>query len=483
MQTILDCYTDEPAGLGVPPYLGTYPRYIAGQLQDPFYLTIDDLRAYVKYGTRPPEPKPHQKTDITTYNLTKNFDRITEILNKTTELIIIVGVHTPGKYLSAMPGTINELRRLLKGIECRKILTGPAVHGTQLHGGKRAERMDDEMFDEVRVFDENYETVKEAAVKGAEILSQLPDTRIMEIETSKGCSRNPGCSFCLEPIKNRLTIRPKDDIMAEVKALHQKGARHFRLGKQSCVYLYPEILSLLQEINALGIETLHVDNANPINVIQDKNHTITKAIVKYCTEGNVAAFGAESFDPDVVKENNLNSDPETTLDAIRILNKYGKEKGPNGLPHYLPGINILFGLKGETKQTFEHNYNALKQVLDEGLLLRRINIRQVVPFEGTPLHQSAGHKYLRKNRKHYYSWRKKIREGIDYPMLQKLLPKDSLLHNIIPEVYDGKTTFCRHMGTYPLIVGVKERVPLKKPITVQITGYMLRSLIGRVIRE
>ncbi len=25
--TILDCYTDEASGLGVPPYLGTYPRY------------------------------------------------------------------------------------------------------------------------------------------------------------------------------------------------------------------------------------------------------------------------------------------------------------------------------------------------------------------------------------------------------------------------------------------------------------------------
>jgi len=43
--TILDCYTDEAAGLGVPPYLGTYPRYIAGYLNEEVnYLTIDDLR-------------------------------------------------------------------------------------------------------------------------------------------------------------------------------------------------------------------------------------------------------------------------------------------------------------------------------------------------------------------------------------------------------------------------------------------------------
>ena len=51
MLTILDCYTDEPAGLGVPPYLGTYPRYLYGQLADesPTYITIDDLRFFVFY--------------------------------------------------------------------------------------------------------------------------------------------------------------------------------------------------------------------------------------------------------------------------------------------------------------------------------------------------------------------------------------------------------------------------------------------------
>jgi len=46
--TILDCYTDEAAGLGVPPYIGTYPRYIAGeqilQGNNVNYITIDDLR-------------------------------------------------------------------------------------------------------------------------------------------------------------------------------------------------------------------------------------------------------------------------------------------------------------------------------------------------------------------------------------------------------------------------------------------------------
>ncbi len=44
-RAILDCYTDEPAGLGVPPFIGVWPRYAAGLYeQEPTYLTIDDLR-------------------------------------------------------------------------------------------------------------------------------------------------------------------------------------------------------------------------------------------------------------------------------------------------------------------------------------------------------------------------------------------------------------------------------------------------------
>ena len=44
----------------------------------------------------------------------------------------------------------------------------------------------------------------------------------------------------------------------------------------------------------------------------------------------------------------------------------------------------------------------LKKILDNNLLLRRINIRQVNIFEGTPLHETAGNKFIRKNKKYIY---------------------------------------------------------------------------------
>ncbi len=478
MITILDCYTDEPAGLGVPPYLGTYPRYIAGFLKDVIYITIDDLRFLKYYNLDKKKKEVSHKTNIKIYNLTKNISNIQNIINQTTKLIVIIGIHTPGKYLSAIPGTLKEVTELIKDLNCEKILTGPAIFGTQLEGGKFQEKNNLDIFNKIEPFDFKYGEIKDYAIKGAEIIKQIPQKRIIEIETGRGCSRTKGCSFCTEPLKHKLEFRSSQDIIKEIKAFYNLGCTYFRLGKQSDLYLYPDINNLLKEIRSEfpKITTLHIDNVNPQTVISEKGIETTKAIVKYCTEGNIAAFGVESFDENVCKENNLNSTPEETYKAIEILNKYGAEKGSNGMPKFLPGLNLLFGLKGETKQTHNENMKWLNKILDNNLLLRRINIRQVTIFQGTPLYNECKNKFIKKNKKYYWKWRNEIRQKIDLPMLKRLLPIGSVLRDVRAEIYDGNTTFCRQIGTYPLIVGVKERLELNKFYNVKITAHMLRSV-------
>ncbi|MBI2134718.1 radical SAM protein [Candidatus Woesearchaeota archaeon] len=482
--TILDCYTDEAAGLGVPPYLGTYPRYIAGYLNEPVsYITIDDLRLWSKYGSKSKGPKPSEKTDIFVYNLTKNSGKIGKILEDTDELIIVLGVHVPGKYLSAVPGTIKELIPLIKGIPCKKTLTGPAVFGTQLFGGKFFEKYDKAVFDKIdaNLFRFNYGDVREYAVKGAEIFRQIPDLRMIEIETGRGCDIGH-CSFCTEPIKSRVEFREKDDILREMEAFYQLGARYFRYGKQTCFYTYPKVIELLRETRDYcpELKVLHIDNVNPVKVVMDRTHEITKSIVKYCTSGNIAAFGVESFDREVVRQNTLNSTPKIAYEGIKIINKYGAERGEDGLPRFLPGINIIFGLLGETKKTNDENMQWLKKIYDDGMMLRRINIRQAAIFEGTMLYEKSKSVYLAKQKKLYWKWRNEIRQKIDFPMLQRVAPNSIILRNCYAEIYDGNTTFCRQFGTYPLIVGVKGRLELKKFYNLEITGHMLRSITGKV---
>ncbi len=492
--TILDCYTDEPAGLGVPPYLGTYPRYLAGaileQKDEFFYLTVDDLRLFKKYNSK--IPRHEKKTNISIHNLTSNCFSVQSILKRTDVLVVVAGVQTPGKYLSARPATIKEVVQLISGLSCKKVLTGPAVWGTQVEGGRFFERISSEFFDFV---DENflgindYEKIKRFAVNGAEALKQIPYPIVAEIETGRGCPRQPGCSFCMEPIKHRLEFREQRDIHAEVKALYSYGARHFRLGKQSCFYSYKkgsplEIGNLLEPIRKdfTEIKTLHIDNVNAAMVAGEGGKEITKLIVKHCTPGNVAALGVESFDENVIKDNNLNNTPEQAFNAIKIINDVGGARGENGMHRFLPGINLLFGLKSESKETIDKNMLWLRRILESGLLLRRINIRQVAIFKGTAICEEVGNKYLKKNRRLYWSWRNKIRQEIDLPMLRQLVPKGTIIKEARAEVYDGNTTFCRQFGSYPLIIGVKSRLELNKMYDLKIIGHMLRSVVGEVVR-
>ncbi len=472
---IVDCYTDEPSGLGVPPYLGVHSRYVAGYLKDFEYLSVDDIRLWKKYNSKILEVKKSGKTNIEIYNLSKNYRDVDKILKNCKDLIIILGVHVPGKYLSARPGTLKEISELLKDVKCKKILTGPVLYGTQLYGGKFFDKKDLGDF-EIKDFNFSYDEINKYCLKGSEVIEQIEDLRIIEIETSRGCPRKDHCSFCLEPLKSKFEFRKAKDILNEVRSFYEKNVKYFRIGKQSDFYSYPEAEKLLKSIrkNFKDIKVLHIDNVDPVKV----NEKLTKVIVENCTSGNVAAFGVESFDRKVIKANNLNSEPEDVLKAIEIINKYGRERGENGMPKFLPGINLVYGLKNESKETFVENFNWLKKILDSNLLLRRINIRKVVIFEGTDLYKTAGDKFLKKNRKYYFSATKKIREEIDFEMLKRIVPKGTLLKELRAEVFDGNNTFLRQVGTYPLICGLKgKRLEIGKFYNLKVKDYMLRSVV------
>jgi radical SAM superfamily enzyme with C-terminal helix-hairpin-helix motif len=489
-RTILDCYTDEPAGLGVPPFIGVWPRYVAGQYErEPTYLTIDDLRLirYVEHVPQVVIDPPVGRTHIEVLNHTRSADDLRRVLNDTDQLILVVGVQTPGKYLSARPGTLHEVNKLLASFKLRKILTGPVLSGgTQFRGGFRPQLPQAEDYEELRPLTfESYDELQPWALQGARLIGQMPRLRhrIVEIETGRGCPRGEGCSFCTEPIKHTVQWRKAEHVVEEAEALMSLGARALRLGKQSCIYSYEggdpdKIERLLSGLAALQPEVLHLDNANPAMV----NERRTELFVKYLTPGSTAAMGVESFDPEVVQANNLNSTYDMTFEAIRTINRIGGFRGENGCHALLPGINILLGLAGETPETLEKNLAALERILDEGLLIRRINIRRVVPFPGTRLYEQIGQKMLRKNRRHYTRWTQEVREKIDIPMLRRLFPVGTVLKALCSEVHNGTTTFMRQIGSYPILVAVHERLPLNEFFDVRVTGHLRRSLTGELVR-
>mgnify|MGYP006430791675 CR=1 FL=1 len=296
---ILDCYTDEASGLGVPPYLGTYPRYLFGRLRheghDVKYITIDDLRLHTHFDGIVKEVSVKQKTNIFTYNLTTN--KAHDVIEGCDKLIVILGVHVPGKYLSAHPGTLKEVIKLIKDYRCEKILSGPALFGTQLEGGKFFEKQDLSIFSEVKNFSDKFEEIEGFIGKSYDLLKQIPDRRVIEIETGRGCKVGK-CSFCTEPLKNRFVNRKMESVVKEVVGFYKKGARFFRLGKQADFYASDRPIEMLKLIRkkCKDIEVLPIDNVNPNSVVKKGGDEITKAIVEYCSSGNIAAFGLESFD-------------------------------------------------------------------------------------------------------------------------------------------------------------------------------------------
>ncbi len=483
---IVDCYTDEPSGLGVPPYLGIYPRLVYGALKylnkEVIYSTIDDLRSKLEFNDDlKGETYKIRKSSSSNIKLLHSTGNIKDIsLKKLNDfnIIFIGGVHTPGKYLSAKPATRKEIDNYSLNFK-KSFIFGPLIYGSGQYGGSKASKSS---ISQIKL-----DVDREICFKNAfSIIDHIPWEVMLEIETGLGCIRNKGCSFCTEPFKNNLFWREPDDILNELDLFFQKGVSRIRFGKQTCFYSYQnfnlkKLKKLLTGVWKLSNpQVVHIDNANPSHIVSKKGKKITEMIVKYTTSGNIAAMGVESFDPNVCELNNLNSSPETSLEAIKILNEYGKKVGDNGMPQFLPGLNLLFGLPGESKKTHSYNMRYLKKILDYDLFLRRINIREVVSFEGAPI---SNMNLPKDTKKYYWKWKKEIRKEIDNKMLKKVIPKDRVLKNVYFEVYDGKKSFGRQFGTYPIVVGVNRRVKLGKPYDVKVTDHMLRSVTGKVIND
>src|SRR5659263_12377 len=268
---IIDGYVDEPACLGVPPYMSPYPRYIAGALvekgihkKEISYRTIDRIR------TRR-EPL--------------RFDLI----------VIIAGMTVPGKYLRSKPITLKEIKEL-SHLEGTKIIGGPIRLGFGEEGGSSAKdftvpgitlaKKDIEAFvydfmdgkdmgavaHRMRITSE----IGRWGEKGAFIITQHPDyPHVMcELETYRGCPRNSHCSFCTEPFYGKPDFREISEVVNEVSVLYKNGARYFRIGRQPDLFMYrsrngvpdPDALEQLYKgirTVAPDLKVLHMDNANP----------------------------------------------------------------------------------------------------------------------------------------------------------------------------------------------------------------------------
>jgi radical SAM superfamily enzyme with C-terminal helix-hairpin-helix motif len=179
----------------------------------------------------------------------------------------------------------------------------------------------------------------------------------------------------------------------------------------------------------------------------------------------------ETADPEVVVANNLKAQAEDVFRAIQIVNEEGGMRRDN-VPELLPGLNFVCGLAGETEKTYDLNEQFLVRVRDAGLAVRRVNIRQVMPFEGTPAYTNNT---LGKHEQRFRVFKEFVRQKIDLPMLQRVFPIGTVLRDVRIEV-TGALSFGRQMGSYPILTGIPVRLAERSIIDAVVVDWGMRSV-------
>ncbi len=476
---IVDGYVDEPAHFGVPPYISAYPRYIAGLAKiagyDFFYDTIEGVR---HHGLK--------EADI---------------------LIVVGGVTVPGNYIGGTPMTVEEGKDISKRfIGDKKIIIGSmAQYEVDRSGGvvanlKKFEGYDFALWNDYerklyeiltgRKWDKDrYSLIKAISVEGASIVNQHPNfpDLMCEIELGMGCEKEIKCSFCTEPLWGKAISRPVDDVIEEIDALYKFGCRHFRLGRISNVFAYmgdkkpdPEAIEALYtgiRSVAPDLMTLHTDNANPgyIYSHMKASEKIASIISSYNTPGDILSMGVESFDPKVITMNNLKIGKEQIFDVLKMINDVGGNR-VEGIPKLLPGINLLYGLLGETKETYKINFDTLMKILDANLMVRRVNIRKVMVFPQTPLFEKLNGKVPKTDEFMYKHHKFIVRKEFDHEMLKRVFPQGSIFRDVIVEYHDGKVSFGRKIGTYAMLVGIPKILDIGSHVDCVVVDHGQRSL-------
>ena len=508
---VLDGYEDEPAAFGVPPYVGFHIRYVCGVLEqhtiEYTYMTIDQWRLCSE------EEREQHLRDLEGF-------------------VCIAGAVVPGRYIRGTPISRRESTELIRSLprDIPALFGGWAVRGWKQQGWLplrsnlflavqdtdatlngflktgtwKHERRSGEQWTTWAHLGARSKAVVQHPDLGGE---EKPGPLTYEVEVYQGCVRfKRGCKFCIEPKKGIPIWRTPEDIIEEVKLAHDSGVQHVRLGGMTDTYTYmaegvkdleypipnPEpiakLLHGLREDERLGI--LHTDNGNPSIIAEniEPSTEITKTLVETLSDGAVLSFGLESADPNVHAANWLNCDANQLKSALRLINQYGRERGERGLPKLLPGLNFIAGLNGERSETYSMNLNLLRELRNEGLLLRRINIRQV---------EGEGFQDIPETE--FKSFKSAVRGTIDSPLLQELFPLGQVLKDVHWETHDGRTrlpvhlteehigehvhgraglTFGRQIGAYPILIGVPYHIPLESSSNIMITGHGARSITG-----
>lgn len=226
------------------------------------------------------------------------------------------------------------------------------------------------------------------------------------------------------------------------------------------------------------IKTLHIDNVSPHNVNTEAGEKITEVVAKYTTAGNITPFGIESFDPIIREKCNLNGSIGDIHKSIEIINRYGKERGSNGIPKLLPGINIIYGLDGQSENTLKFNLENFNKILESGNFVRRVFVRKLTSPFGEQFDS-----YSNEALQEFNEWSTLIENDLIVPMLKKVFPIGLEISELRMEMYKEGNSILRQMGTCPVrVIVLNKKLNLDQFYKVKVVDYIgNRTIIGEII--
>ena len=191
------------------------------------------------------------------------------------------------------------------------------------------------------------------------------------IMTARGCPFR--CNFCYQ-MEPKFRTRDVADIVSEMKFLREEyNISHFFFADDLLMSSKKRAFEFSEAVGPMGIKW---DCSGRLNyATDDVMHAMADA---GCVFVN---YGVESFNDDMLKVMNKNLTTQQILAGVKATLKAGIS----------PGINVIWGNIGETK---EHLWNSVNFVLEYSDAAQKRTVKPVTPYPGSALYCHALEKGL-----------------------------------------------------------------------------------------
>ena len=191
--------------------------------------------------------------------------------------------------------------------------------------------------------------------------------RLLYVEASRGCPFK--CEFCLSSLDQTAWAFDLEKFLAAMQVLHQRGARHFKFVDRTFNLKIDASVRVLQ----FFLERLTEDLFLHFEIVPDHLPERLKALIVQFPPGVLQLeIGVQSFNPEVQQRISRRQDNAKTEANLHWLTQAS---------HAHLHADLIFGLPGETLQSFAAGFNRLYALRPDEIQLGILKRLRGTPIE------------------------------------------------------------------------------------------------------